>query len=93
MVIKSLTFRQLYFYYVGAAMSLKSVFSTPFQERLAAYNSKLTWADSSCSDCVSFLNAYRVCIVFDKKSEGANEIEVCAMFNSELELVGSCSYY
>ena len=44
-------------------MSLKSVFSTPFQERLAAYNSKLTWADSSCSDCISFLNAYRVCIV------------------------------
>jgi hypothetical protein len=44
-------------------MSLKSVFSTPFQERLAAYNSKLTWADSSCSDCVGFLNAYRVCII------------------------------
>ncbi|KAJ9575275.1 hypothetical protein L9F63_025775, partial [Diploptera punctata] len=45
---------------MGAAMSLKSVFSTPFQERLAAYNSKLTWADSSCSDCISFLNSYRV---------------------------------
>ncbi|KAJ4435831.1 hypothetical protein ANN_18450 [Periplaneta americana] len=45
---------------MGAAMSLKSVFSTPFQERLAAYNSKLTWADSSCSDCISFLNAYKV---------------------------------
>jgi len=45
---------------MGAAMSLKSVFSTPFQERLAAYNSKLTWADGSCSDCISFLNAYRV---------------------------------
>jgi hypothetical protein len=44
-------------------MSLKSVFSTPFQERLAAYNSKLTWADSSCSDCIGFLNAYRVCII------------------------------
>jgi hypothetical protein len=44
-------------------MSLKSVFSTPFQERLAAYSSKLTWADSSCSDCIGFLNAYRVCII------------------------------
>ena len=42
-------------------MSLKNVFSTPFQERLAAYNSKLTWADSSCSDCIGFLNAYKVC--------------------------------
>jgi hypothetical protein len=64
MVIKLLTFRQLYFCYIGAAMSLKSLFSTPFQERLAAYNSKLTWADGSCSDCISFLNAYRVGTVF-----------------------------
>ncbi|PSN47186.1 putative ATP-dependent RNA helicase spindle-E [Blattella germanica] len=45
---------------MGAAMSLKSLFSTPFQERLLAYVSKLTWADSSCSDCISFLNAYKV---------------------------------
>jgi hypothetical protein len=49
--------------YVGAGMSLKSVFNAPFQERLAAYNSKLTWADSSCSDCIGFLNAYKVCVL------------------------------
>ncbi|XP_063226308.1 probable ATP-dependent RNA helicase spindle-E [Bacillus rossius redtenbacheri] len=45
---------------MGAAMSLKSMFSSPFQERLKAYNSKLTWADGSCSDLISFLNAYQV---------------------------------
>ncbi|KAG8222127.1 hypothetical protein J437_LFUL002124 [Ladona fulva] len=45
---------------MGAAMSTKSVFSTPFQERLKAYVSKLTWANSSCSDCVAFLNAYKL---------------------------------
>lgn len=44
----------------GAAMSLKSVFSSPFKEQLAAYHSKLTWADSSCSDSIAFLNAYKV---------------------------------
>jgi len=62
-IMKLLLYTQLCFCYIGAAMSLKSVFSTPFQERLAAYNSKLTWADRSCSDCISFLNAYRVCII------------------------------
>ncbi|XP_071453953.1 probable ATP-dependent RNA helicase spindle-E [Hetaerina americana] len=45
---------------MGAAMSTKSVFSAPFQERLKAYYSKLTWANSSCSDSVAFLNAYKV---------------------------------
>jgi hypothetical protein len=62
-IMKLLLYTELGFCYIGAAMSLKSVFSTPFQARLAAYNSKLTWADSSCSDCIAFLNAYRVCIM------------------------------
>lgn len=45
---------------MGAAMSVRNMFSTPFRERMAAYHSKLTWADSSCSDCIAFLNAYKV---------------------------------
>jgi hypothetical protein len=62
--------------YIGAAMSLKSVFNTPFKERLAAYNSKLTWADSSCSDCVSFLNAYKVCISHTHMHARARKVAV-----------------
>ncbi|GLH06847.1 Probable ATP-dependent RNA helicase spindle-E [Gryllus bimaculatus] len=45
---------------IGAALSLKSMFSSPFQERMAAYDSKLMWADSSCSDSIAFLNAFNV---------------------------------
>ncbi|VVD01565.1 unnamed protein product [Leptidea sinapis] len=32
------------------------VANSPFRERLNAYNSKLTWADGSTSDCIAFLN-------------------------------------
>ncbi|XP_075982903.1 tudor domain containing 9 protein spindle E [Anticarsia gemmatalis] len=45
---------------MAAAMSVKNVFSSPFRERLNAYNSKLTWADGSTSDCIAFLNVYNV---------------------------------
>lgn len=39
---------------------MKNVFNTPFRERLNAYKSKLTWADGATSDCVAFLNVYKV---------------------------------
>uniref|UniRef100_A0A1B6DS36 Probable ATP-dependent RNA helicase spindle-E n=1 Tax=Clastoptera arizonana TaxID=38151 RepID=A0A1B6DS36_9HEMI len=45
---------------MGCAMSVKSIFREPFQEQLQIYNSKLTWADSTCSDLVAYLNAYQV---------------------------------
>ncbi|XP_060805355.1 probable ATP-dependent RNA helicase spindle-E [Amyelois transitella] len=45
---------------MAAAMSVKNIFSSPFRERLNAYNSKLTWADGSMSDCIAFLNVYKV---------------------------------
>lgn len=45
----------------AASMSVKNLFSNPFRERLNAYNSKLTWADGSTSDCIAFLNVYKVC--------------------------------
>lgn len=41
-------------------MTVKNVFSSPFRERLKAYNTKLTWADGSQSDCLAFLNVYKV---------------------------------
>ncbi|KAJ8723946.1 hypothetical protein PYW07_007926 [Mythimna separata] len=45
---------------MASAMSVKNPFSSPFRERLNAYNSKLTWADGSTSDCIAFLNVYKV---------------------------------
>lgn len=45
---------------MAASMSLKSVFSNPFKEKMLAYNSKLEWADASCSDCIAFLNVFKV---------------------------------
>lgn len=45
---------------MAAAMSVKNIFNNPFRERLNAYNSKLTWADGSTSDCIAFLNVYKV---------------------------------
>lgn len=45
---------------IGCCMSCKTIFNTRFKERLEAYNSKLTWADSSCSDLIASLNAYQV---------------------------------
>lgn len=41
-------------------MSLKSVFSNPFKEKMKAYNAKLEWADTSCSDSIAFLNVFKV---------------------------------
>lgn len=45
---------------MGAALSLKSIFSNPFTERLKSYDSKLTWADGCMSDPIAYLNAYKV---------------------------------
>ncbi|XP_052744057.1 probable ATP-dependent RNA helicase spindle-E isoform X2 [Bicyclus anynana] len=45
---------------MAAGMSVKNIFSSPFRERLNAYNSKLTWADGSMSDCIAMLNVYKV---------------------------------
>ncbi|KAL1137628.1 hypothetical protein AAG570_009324, partial [Ranatra chinensis] len=45
---------------MACAMAVKSMFSSPFKQQLEAYNSKLCWADSSCSDPIAFLNAYKV---------------------------------
>lgn len=41
-------------------MSVKNIFCSPFKDYLKAYNSKLSWADSTCSDCIAFFNAYTV---------------------------------
>ncbi|XP_076442541.1 ATP-dependent RNA helicase TDRD9-like [Babylonia areolata] len=45
---------------IGAALSLKSIFATPFQSRLEAFMHKFKWASGSLSDCQAILHAYRV---------------------------------
>lgn len=45
---------------MGASMATKSMFSNPFQKKLQAYNAKITYADTSCSDCIASLNAFKL---------------------------------
>ncbi|XP_051160838.1 probable ATP-dependent RNA helicase spindle-E [Leptopilina boulardi] len=45
---------------MGATMATKNLFSNPFQKKLEAYNTKIDWADTSCSDCIASLNAYKL---------------------------------
>ncbi|KAJ0173644.1 hypothetical protein K1T71_010793 [Dendrolimus kikuchii] len=69
---------------MAGAMSVKNLFSSPFRERLNAYNSKLTWADGSTSDCIAFLNVYKVWNHFRQqqyfKQPGNNEVQWARRF-------------
>ncbi|CAD1468090.1 unnamed protein product [Heterotrigona itama] len=47
---------------IAASLSVKDMFSNPFQQKLLAYNVKLSWAANSCSDCIAFMNVYKVWI-------------------------------
>nr|XP_022333202.1 putative ATP-dependent RNA helicase TDRD9 [Crassostrea virginica] len=44
---------------IGAAMSLKSLFSKPYKAHLESYRHKLDWARGSQSDSLAILNAYK----------------------------------
>lgn len=45
---------------IAAALSLKSIFATPFQSKMEAFMHKYRWASGSQSDCQAILQAYRV---------------------------------
>lgn len=45
---------------MAAAMSLQNIFSSPFNERMRAYTSKLTWSSGSFSDLIAYLHVYTV---------------------------------
>lgn len=47
---------------IAASLSVKDMFSSPFRQKLLAYNVKLSWAGNSCSDCIAFMNVYKVWI-------------------------------
>ncbi|XP_045453165.1 probable ATP-dependent RNA helicase spindle-E [Melitaea cinxia] len=69
---------------MAAAMSVKNIFSSPFRERLNAYNSRLTWADGSTSDCIALLNVYRVWSHLRQqkyfKQQGTSEVQWARRF-------------
>ncbi|XP_056021255.1 ATP-dependent RNA helicase TDRD9-like isoform X2 [Ostrea edulis] len=44
---------------IGAAMSLKSLFSKPYKAHLESYRHKLDWARGSQSDSLAILNAFK----------------------------------
>ncbi|XP_022903967.1 probable ATP-dependent RNA helicase spindle-E [Onthophagus taurus] len=45
---------------MAAGCSLSNIFSTPFHEKLSAYQNILQWADGSSSDLIAYLNLYKV---------------------------------
>ncbi|XP_003705228.2 tudor domain containing 9 protein spindle E isoform X1 [Megachile rotundata] len=52
---------------IAACMTVKDLFNNPFQQKLLAYDARLSWAAGSCSDCIAFMTVYKVWI-----SEKAN---------------------
>lgn len=46
----------------ACGLSIKSIFSQPFNKRLDAYTQKLSWANYSCSDPIAYISPYQVLI-------------------------------
>ncbi|XP_049877718.1 probable ATP-dependent RNA helicase spindle-E [Pectinophora gossypiella] len=69
---------------MAASMSVKNMFSFHFRERLNGYNSKLTWADGSTSDCIAFYNVYKVWNHLNQQKyfeqSGQNEVQWARRF-------------
>ncbi|XP_064649764.1 ATP-dependent RNA helicase TDRD9-like [Lineus longissimus] len=74
---------------IGAGLSIKSIFRTPYGEKFKAYKKKLTWSMGSFSDCIAMLNAYKLWDQEKKfgqfKRPGASEIQWCKQNLLELK--------
>lgn len=46
--------------FLACGLSIKSLFSQPFNKRLEAYTQKLSWANNSYSDPISYIAPYQV---------------------------------
>ena len=44
---------------MAAGLASKNIFTSPYQERLQAYQVKMTWSEASFSDPMTILNAYQ----------------------------------
>lgn len=60
---------------IAASLSVKDMFSNPFQQKMLAYNIRLSWAANSCSDCVAFMNVYKVWITEKANRRLNNDVE------------------
>lgn len=60
---------------IAACLTVKDMFNNPFQQKLLAYNVRLNWADNSCSDCIAFMNVYRVWIAEKANRRLRSDIE------------------
>lgn len=43
---------------IGAALSLKSIFTTYYHSQILSYKSKVSWSENTHSDCIAVLTAY-----------------------------------
>lgn len=43
---------------IGAALSVKSMFNSPFKKKIESYKARLSWSGQSCSDCLTYWQAY-----------------------------------
>ncbi|XP_033332718.2 tudor domain containing 9 protein spindle E [Megalopta genalis] len=48
---------------IAACLAVKDMFNSPFKQKLLAYNVRLNWSADSCSDCIAFMNVYKVWIL------------------------------
>ncbi|XP_078036812.1 putative ATP-dependent RNA helicase spindle-E isoform X2 [Augochlora pura] len=48
---------------IAATLAAKDVFNSPFQQKLLAYDVRVNWAADSSSDCIAFMNVYKVWIL------------------------------
>ena len=45
---------------IASGLNGKSIFTSPFDQRVQSYKNKLQWADGTHSDCIAILAAYQV---------------------------------
>ncbi len=45
---------------MAAGLSSKNIFTSPHQQKLLAYQVKMTWSEGSFSDPITILNAYQM---------------------------------
>lgn len=51
-------------FFSACGLSIKSIFSQPFNKRLDAYTQKLSWANYSCSDPIAYIRPYQVKTIY-----------------------------
>jgi len=76
---------------IGAALSVKSIFATPFDKKLNAYRQKFQWSANSLSDCISVLYGFTTwknkLDLKEFERSGVNEYQWCSRRNLQVKRV------